>query len=192
MLPAMGLEMVENNIEAYKEALEHIWKDGIASIDEYAMLDVLREKLNVTPEQHLELEILARKHSLPNTKIVKALASQQKSDIQKSQQQKETPIETIKDLNLEKTQKKEENQIDHLISGTLEKSLQKKESIVDSIEHTYQPKPSIKEEKDIRSISSKHMNVQDERQYPCPICRQPLSYISQYKRWYCYQCKKYA
>ena len=26
----------------------------------------------------------------------------------------------------------------------------------------------------------------------CPTCKEPLSYIQQYKRWYCYKCKKYV
>jgi len=26
----------------------------------------------------------------------------------------------------------------------------------------------------------------------CPTCREPLSYIQQYERWYCYKCQKYA
>ena len=26
----------------------------------------------------------------------------------------------------------------------------------------------------------------------CPICNQPLTYIAKYKRWYCYNDKKYA
>ncbi|MCX8149963.1 MAG: PRC-barrel domain-containing protein [Candidatus Bathyarchaeota archaeon] len=26
----------------------------------------------------------------------------------------------------------------------------------------------------------------------CPTCRNPLSYIQQYQRWYCYSCKKYV
>lgn len=26
----------------------------------------------------------------------------------------------------------------------------------------------------------------------CPTCGKPLTYIEQYKRWYCYNCKKYA
>lgn len=26
----------------------------------------------------------------------------------------------------------------------------------------------------------------------CPNCRGPLTYIPQYKRWYCYKCQKYA
>lgn len=29
-------------------------------------------------------------------------------------------------------------------------------------------------------------------QYPCPFCGQPLSYIQQYQRWYCYNCKRYV
>jgi hypothetical protein len=27
---------------------------------------------------------------------------------------------------------------------------------------------------------------------PCPICGQPLTWIPQYKRWYCYKDQKYA
>jgi len=26
---------------------------------------------------------------------------------------------------------------------------------------------------------------------PCPTCGQPLTFIQQYGRWYCYNCKKY-
>jgi len=26
----------------------------------------------------------------------------------------------------------------------------------------------------------------------CPICGKPLTYIKQYKRWYCYNCGKYV
>jgi len=26
----------------------------------------------------------------------------------------------------------------------------------------------------------------------CPTCRGPLTYIDQYKKWYCYRCQKYA
>jgi ribosomal protein S27AE len=26
----------------------------------------------------------------------------------------------------------------------------------------------------------------------CPQCRGPLVFIDQYKRWYCYRCRKYA
>jgi sporulation protein YlmC with PRC-barrel domain len=26
----------------------------------------------------------------------------------------------------------------------------------------------------------------------CPTCKGPLTYIPQYKRWYCYKCQKYA
>lgn len=28
--------------------------------------------------------------------------------------------------------------------------------------------------------------------HPCPTCGRELSYISQYKRWYCYSCRRYA
>jgi sporulation protein YlmC with PRC-barrel domain len=27
---------------------------------------------------------------------------------------------------------------------------------------------------------------------PCPICQEPLTWVPQYKRWYCYKDKKYA
>jgi len=27
---------------------------------------------------------------------------------------------------------------------------------------------------------------------PCPTCGGPLTYISEYQRWYCYRCQKYA
>ncbi len=53
--------MSEENIEAYKNALEHVWKNGIASVDEYAMLVVLSNRLNITPVQHLIMVIEARK-----------------------------------------------------------------------------------------------------------------------------------
>ena len=26
----------------------------------------------------------------------------------------------------------------------------------------------------------------------CQTCKEPLSYIQQYQRWYCYRCKKYV
>jgi hypothetical protein len=29
-------------------------------------------------------------------------------------------------------------------------------------------------------------------EYPCSSCQQPLTYIDQYERWYCYNCGKYA
>jgi hypothetical protein len=29
------------------------------------------------------------------------------------------------------------------------------------------------------------------QQYPCPDCRQPLTYVEQYRSWYCKNCKKY-
>lgn len=30
------------------------------------------------------------------------------------------------------------------------------------------------------------------KQYPCATCGQPLTYVQQYKRWYCNNCRKYA
>jgi sporulation protein YlmC with PRC-barrel domain len=26
----------------------------------------------------------------------------------------------------------------------------------------------------------------------CPTCKDPLSYVQQYQRWYCYKCRKYV
>lgn len=145
--------MSENNIEIYKNAIEHVWKDGIASIDEYAMLDVLREKLKITPEQHLEMEILARKKSQQQTKIAKTIIAQQKFD--------------------------------------LEKPPQKEEKILPLDEHLLHERKEIKEEKEIKPVPPP-LKEKIERKYPCSICGQPLIYISQYKRWYCYNCRKYA
>ena len=33
---------------------------------------------------------------------------------------------------------------------------------------------------------------QNENIHYCKDCGKPLTYIDQYKRWYCYNCKKYA
>ncbi len=32
----------------------------------------------------------------------------------------------------------------------------------------------------------------EEAKQICPTCKEPLSYIEQYQRWYCYKCKKYC
>ncbi len=34
--------------------------------------------------------------------------------------------------------------------------------------------------------------AQQTQQPVCQTCRNPLSYIQQYQRWYCYTCKKYV
>lgn len=143
-----------DNDEIYSRTLEQVWKDGIASVNEYAMLDVLREKLNISPQTHLELEIQARKKSLPQTKIVKETVSQQTPSYEKPQQKIEKPIQ--------------------------------------STEPQFNQKSWQKEEKPAQKVQPQPIREQTEKQYPCPICRQPLSYVAQYKRWYCYGCKKYA
>ncbi|MEM3465872.1 MAG: hypothetical protein QXU11_09485 [Thermoproteota archaeon] len=28
--------------------------------------------------------------------------------------------------------------------------------------------------------------------YPCPTCGNPLTYVPQYRRWYCHHCRKYV
>ena len=33
---------------------------------------------------------------------------------------------------------------------------------------------------------------QEENVYYCKECGKPLTYIERYKRWYCYNCEKYA
>ncbi len=30
------------------------------------------------------------------------------------------------------------------------------------------------------------------RTYPCPTCGNPLSFLDQYQRWYCYRCQRYT
>ena len=164
--------MSEENIEAYKNALEHVWKNGIASVDEYAMLDVLRNRLNITPEQHLKMEIEARKKASGEHKIVKEKVFQQtqakpkpESQIQSKQ---ETQIQTKPETPFQSPQQQ---------FGT------ESETKVD-ITQKQQPETQVQQ--------PEQKPQQLEKQYPCPNCRQPLTYISQYKRWYCYSCKKYA
>jgi len=47
---------LERNLKAYKRVLEHAWSDGGISVEEAAMLEKLRESLNITPEQHFFIE----------------------------------------------------------------------------------------------------------------------------------------
>jgi hypothetical protein len=44
------------NYLAYKNALKQAWKDGKMSADESAMLDTLRKSLNISAEEHINIE----------------------------------------------------------------------------------------------------------------------------------------
>jgi tetratricopeptide (TPR) repeat protein len=48
--------LVSVNYLAYKNALKQAWKDGKMSADESAMLDTLRKSLNISPEDHVQIE----------------------------------------------------------------------------------------------------------------------------------------
>lgn len=36
------------------------------------------------------------------------------------------------------------------------------------------------------------LNLKPSEKHLCPTCTEPLNFIQQYQRWYCYRCKKYA
>ena len=36
-----------------------------------------------------------------------------------------------------------------------------------------------------------HHNPQFQNSYPCPVCRGPMTFIAQYRQWYCGRCNKY-
>ncbi|WP_455392444.1 tetratricopeptide repeat protein [[Eubacterium] cellulosolvens] len=52
--------MVSVNYLAYKNALKQAWKDGKMSADESAMLDTLRKSLNISPDEHVQIEEAVR------------------------------------------------------------------------------------------------------------------------------------
>lgn len=43
-------------LELYRRILRQIWEDGIVTSDEYAIMEKIRDGLNITLEEHLELE----------------------------------------------------------------------------------------------------------------------------------------
>jgi len=43
-------------LELYRRVLLQVWEDGIVTSDEYAIMERIREGLNITLEEHLELE----------------------------------------------------------------------------------------------------------------------------------------
>jgi hypothetical protein len=50
------MELPSVNYLAYKNALKQAWKDGRMSADESAMLDTLRKSLNISAEDHVNIE----------------------------------------------------------------------------------------------------------------------------------------
>lgn len=42
--------------ELYRRVLKQVWEDGIVTSDEYAIMEKIREGLNITLEEHLEME----------------------------------------------------------------------------------------------------------------------------------------
>lgn len=50
--------------------------------------------------------------------------------------------------------------------------------------------PPAKEEK--RGIGAITSLFKREEKPACPTCGKPLTYIEEYKRWYCYNCSKYV
>ncbi len=55
---------VEQNLKAYKRVLEHAWSDGGISVEEAALLEKLRESLNISPEQHFKIEKQVREKTV--------------------------------------------------------------------------------------------------------------------------------
>jgi sporulation protein YlmC with PRC-barrel domain len=51
------------------------------------------------------------------------------------------------------------------------------------------PAPAKEEKKGLGVITS---IFKREEKPSCPTCGKPLTYIEQYKRWYCYNCSKYV
>ena len=49
-------EEKRNDLEIYKKTLEQVWKDGRMTSDERDILQILRERLNITEKEHLILE----------------------------------------------------------------------------------------------------------------------------------------
>jgi len=49
-------DLKDPKLELYRRILRQIWEDGIVTSDEYAIMEKIREGLNITLEEHLELE----------------------------------------------------------------------------------------------------------------------------------------
>jgi len=65
-----------------------------------------------------------------------------------------------------------------------------------SPEPAYRAEPTPGEERETRLSLSRILPLSRGKQAPrerrvCPTCGEPATWIPQYKRWYCYNCKKY-
>ncbi len=67
-----------------------------------------------------------------------------------------------------------------------------------SFEETRAPEPSSTEfpmsgVQQVQPLNTQTQSQPQQQQtYPCQTCGQPLSYVNQYQRWYCYTCAKYV
>ncbi|UCH87901.1 MAG: hypothetical protein JSV49_06425 [Thermoplasmata archaeon] len=59
--------MKEKKYEAYENAVRQVWMDGAVSLDEADMIEALRKSLNITLEEHAEIEAKIR-HELEHLK----------------------------------------------------------------------------------------------------------------------------
>lgn len=50
------MKIKDPKLELYRRVLLQVWEDGIVTSDEYAIMERIREGLNITLEEHLELE----------------------------------------------------------------------------------------------------------------------------------------
>ncbi len=50
----------------------------------------------------------------------------------------------------------------------------------------------LKPQKQATASTSATSSAATVSQTVCQTCRKPLTYIQQYQRWYCYECKKYV
>ena len=55
--------MVSPNYLAYKNAMKQAWKDGRVSAEEATLLETLRTSLNISAEEHMQVEKELREES---------------------------------------------------------------------------------------------------------------------------------
>ena len=53
--------MTDKKYEAYEKAVRQVWLDGAVSLDEADMIEALRKSLNITLEEHAEIELKIRR-----------------------------------------------------------------------------------------------------------------------------------
>ena len=79
------------NYLAYKNALKQAWKDGRMSAAESSILDTLRKSLNISAEEHMEIESNVREELAG--KPIENGELEFTPDIQKSIEKNEQPDE---------------------------------------------------------------------------------------------------